>query len=563
MCKEHRGIKPKLSIFEYLKWVEQLQLQGRYVFRGVSSKNYNMEASTYRRLRKKDTISDNNGTTLDNNDTTLDNNDTTPDNNVTTADNIHVNNPNRLLHINKEMIDEANLHRHGWEDEVAKSDLNLLADLQHKGAATCLIDFTKNPLVALWMACRASSKGKIEGKVYAVDISSHLKFKPVSIEDSLNKSISEYFEYNEMEGYQLYQWQPNYQNNRMRAQQSIFLFGGAEISDYKICLIDKEKKQGILNSLKNMAGITGDTLFPDTEGFASQRSESKPYIDHDDPNDSLATSYLERGRRASSDGKINDAINSFTTGISIQPSKELLRDLYKERALVYYNQREYEKTISDCREVLENDPTHISTLLLQGRAHSDSEPEQTREAIRVFEKIISLNIENVEAYFRLGILQMGSDAHKALENLNNAIQLDNTNPIYRYWRGKSKYEAGQYKEAIVDFDEAIKQQSDNPNTYYLRGMCKYTLATSYYNSEGKVDEALELYEDAKNDFSLAIVLETNNPFHYFYRGVCNRRLGDIEKAKSDIHTAGVYAKINKNTHLQSIIEDWLSAIDSI
>ena len=557
MCKEYDENKPISSIFEYLKWVELLQSQGRYVFRGVSSKTYKIEASTYRRLINRNVSPDNNGDGTDESDIE-------PDNNGDSLINNNVHNPNRLLHINKEMIDEANLHRHGWEDEVAKSDLNLLADLQHKGAATCLIDFTNNPLVALWMACRASSKGKIEGKVYAVDISSHLKFKPVSIEDSLNNSISDFFEYDEIEGYQLYQWQPNSQNNRMRAQQSIFLFGGARISDYKICLIDENEKQSILNSLKYMAGITGDNLFPDTEGFASQRSESKPYIDHDNPNDSLATSYLERGRQASSDGKIDEAINSFTTGISIQPSEEHLKDLYKERALVYYNQREYKNAISDCREVLENDPTHISALLLQGRAYSDSEPQQTREAIRVFEKITSLNTESAEAYFRLAMLQIENDKRKALENLNNAIQVDSTNPISRYWRGKLKYEAEQYKEAIIDFDEAIKYKSDNSNTYYLRGMCKYTLATLYddqVSSKDDVDVALEQIKEAKNDFDLAIILETNDPFPYFYRGICKRRLGDTESAKSDLLTAQVYAVSNNNTRLQAIIEDSLSATD--
>lgn len=549
MCKEYGENKPISSIFEYLKWVEQLQLHGRYVFRGVSSKTYDIEASTYRRLINRKVSQNKNGADSDEDDVR-------PSGNGDNLVNEDVNNPNRLLHINKEMIDEANLQRHGWKNEVAKSDLNLLADLQHKGAATCLIDFTNNPLVALWMACRTSSKGKIEGKVYAVDISSHLKFKPVSIEDS-RKNISDFFEYDEIEGYQLYQWQPNYQNNRMRAQQSIFLFGGARISDYKICLIDKDKKQNILSSLKKLAGITGDNLFPDTEGFASQRSESKPYIDHDDPNESLAISYLERGRRASSDGKIDEAINSFTTGISIQPSEELLKDLYKERAIVYYNQREYEKTISDCREVLENDPAHIFVLLLQGRVYSDS--GQTREAISVFEKIISLDTKNSEAYFRLAILQIGSDDRKALENLNNAIQLDSTNPISRYWSGKLKHEARQYKQAITDFDEAIKHKSDNSNTYYLRGMCKYDLAASY--SEERVDEALELFEDAKTDFDLAIILETNDPFPYFYRGICKGRLGDTESAKSDLQTAYVYAETNNNTRLQTIIERSLSSTD--
>ncbi len=519
MCKDNDKTETISSLIRYLEWVNKLPQQGRYVFRGVSSKTYKIEPSTYRRLRKKGTNSENND----------------------------VNNPNRLLHINKEMIDEANLHRHGWENEVPKSDLNLLADLQHKGAATCLIDFTKNPLVALWMACRASSKGSIEGKVYAVDISSHLKFKPVSIKDSSDneKQISDYFQYHETEGYQLYQWQPNYQNNRMRAQQSIFLFGGATISEYKTCLIDKNKKQSILISLENMAGITGDVLFPDTEGFATQRAESKPYIDPDDPSESLATSYLERGRQASSEGKIEEALNSYTSGIAIQPSEKLLHDLYKGRALVYYNEETYDKTISDCREVIENNPTDESALLLQGRAYSDS--GEKHDAIRVFEQVVSLNPGNDEAYFRLSIIQSDiGDDRNCLDNLNNAISLKSENPIYRYWRGKLIHKLERYEEAIRDFNEAIKFQSDNPNTYYWRGMSKYSL---------------QQYKEAIEDFDLAIILGIDDPFPYFRRGICKARLGENESAKIDLQTAHEYAEINENTHLVSIIEHYQDLID--
>ena len=41
-------------------------------------------------------------------------------------------------------------------------DLELLADLQHHGVATCLIDFTQTPLTALWFACWKMSRRQME-----------------------------------------------------------------------------------------------------------------------------------------------------------------------------------------------------------------------------------------------------------------------------------------------------------------------------------------------------------------------------------------------------------------
>ena len=70
------------------------------MFRGVSNIDYQIEASTYRRLKNKK------GEFINDGDHTAE----------------------RLLQLNQEMIDDANLHRHGWINEQPVSDLNLLAD---------------------------------------------------------------------------------------------------------------------------------------------------------------------------------------------------------------------------------------------------------------------------------------------------------------------------------------------------------------------------------------------------------------------------------------------------
>ena len=67
------------------------------------------------------------------------------------------NDPNNLLKINQELIDKACLLGHDHKDGRYLSDLELLAELQHFGAATCLIDFTRSAQIALWSACQQSS----------------------------------------------------------------------------------------------------------------------------------------------------------------------------------------------------------------------------------------------------------------------------------------------------------------------------------------------------------------------------------------------------------------------
>lgn len=61
------------------------------------------------------------------------------------------------------------------------SDLEVLAKLQHFGASTGLLDFTWNPLVALWFACQAHDS---DGKLFVVNTTNTLGIARVSSDRS-------------------------------------------------------------------------------------------------------------------------------------------------------------------------------------------------------------------------------------------------------------------------------------------------------------------------------------------------------------------------------------------
>ena len=170
MAKKVPGCVRTLNGF--LKWAEQFN-DGQYLFRGVPKKSYKIEAGACRRLPKADRY-----------------------------------NPAKLLKINQELIDKARLLGHDQLSGEQLSDLALLAELQHFRAATCLIDFTRNALIALWFACeqiatpespekkkKTDSKDKVEetdGKVYAVRIDDPARFKTIT-SDLLKEKIDHFF----------------------------------------------------------------------------------------------------------------------------------------------------------------------------------------------------------------------------------------------------------------------------------------------------------------------------------------------------------------------------------
>ena len=90
-----------------------------------------------------------------------------------------------------------------------------LAQLQHQGAATGLIDFTRQPFVALWFACNEHTNR--DGAVYVLSRSAT---EEISNRRDLEKQIQSFYE----EG-TLWSWEPSALGNRIVAQSSVFVLG--------------------------------------------------------------------------------------------------------------------------------------------------------------------------------------------------------------------------------------------------------------------------------------------------------------------------------------------------
>ena len=263
--KASRRVK---TLSSFIRWAAQFN-DGQYLFRGVSKDSYKIEASAYRRLPEMER-----------------------------------NNPDRLLRINQDLIEKARLLGHDQKDGERLSDLELLAELQHFGAATCLIDFSRSSRVALWFACQQSTTGEANGKVVAVRSDDSARFETITPK-LITEDIDYFFREDEQRGYPLYQWQPKYQNNRIIAQQSVFIFGGAQIETEAKCVILESGKGDILTSLEKVSGITEGSIYPDFDGFARLHAQNKPYVEPD-PQD-----HLQRGHEVHQRGDVDDAIDHY------------------------------------------------------------------------------------------------------------------------------------------------------------------------------------------------------------------------------------------------------------
>jgi len=166
---------------------------------------------------------------------------------------------------------------------TATGSLEDLAIAQHSGLATYLLDWTTNPLVALFFACgedRDKDGTALGGDVFVLN-----NPEPIGDEDIKEDR------WMNIKGLKLYN--PRLVDPRITRQKGLFTIQGTENKTVKDLLsshhelithlVPAELKQALLEVLYTM-GIDRSTLFPDPDGLCARINwETKNRIERDFP----------------------------------------------------------------------------------------------------------------------------------------------------------------------------------------------------------------------------------------------------------------------------------------
>ena len=215
-----------------------------------------------------------------------------------------------------------------------------------------------------------------------------------------------------------------------------------------------------------------------------------------------------------------------------------------EEAKVAHDQGNYEDTIALYDDLLARSPSPIlaaSALMNRGNAYAAK--GDLDKALQDCDEAIQLDPTNAGAYVdRALVLTKESRREEAIADYNEAIRIKPQQWQAYFNRAADFRDEGELTKAIADLTEVTKLNPKFVGSYVNRG--------SIYVRQGKVDEAID-------DYNAALQLDPNRPEVYTARASAFLRKENYGQALADLRTAVQMKSKKPDVALNSLA--WLRA----
>ena len=388
-----------------------------------------------------------------------------------------------------ELIEPARTAGFGVDDGLEVSDLQLLAKLQHFGAATGLIDFTWNPLVALWFACKPGENDDRAGKVFVANLNDPNKFGRVSNKPE-DQSIKTIFSSENGSDDRPFYWEPTplgTSNFRILRQRSVFVIGRPLVPDNVVEAIEirASDKKSIMAELEERLDINERTLFVDIHGFSTVNHADAPIRLMNDPQ-----THLFRGNQLSQQRDYAKAIESYDRCIELESE---VRELYFLRGSAKAEMKDYTGAKQDYDlAVVHRDRPYLnwganSILIIDpdlhrilfNRANAKVELQDYEGALEDYDAAIQNNPEPFRTdlgpiYFnRANVKSLLPRFEDAIEDYDEAIRLGSLNAYFN--KGNVLVKLGRFNEALQCYDKYLQERDQKPSATNTRNAIKEIL----------------------------------------------------------------------------------------
>ena len=299
-----------------------------------------------------------------------------------------------------------------------KNDLELLAEIQHYGGKTNLIDFATDYRIALFFACDGSPNKC--GRVILLNRTEEIREK-----------------------YRIQE--PRTPQHRVVAQKSIFAqprYGYIQDGDYCVIDIPKDLKAPMLDHLRKYHGIFARKIYNDLHGYIRhQKIHRDAYIQLGHGSFSKAKTSLVGSASDAAVQRFTKAITHFNEAITQHPD---FVEAYYHRGQAYYHRgfthylksntkdaiEDFNRAITDYTMLIKLDPNLAEAYHNRGQAYRWQRDYPS--AINDFNRAIQLNPNFAEVYHDRGRVYFRQDDYgRATDDFDRAVQLDPNNHIFR------------------------------------------------------------------------------------------------------------------------------------
>ena len=364
------------------------------------------------------------------------------------------------------LVDAGRTRGFGVEAGRDIPDLQLLAKLQHFGAATGLLDFTWSPLIALWFASRESDS---DGKLFVVNANDPIHVAKLP-SDPKRQTIDDVFSRADNAPGLLY-WEPMWSGDavpRILRQRGVFIIGRPLVPTDGQIIREIEVSKGDTASLieeLRWLDISESSLFPDVYGFSSlEGATASTHV-------STPQFYLIQGNQHFQAGYYEEAIDAYDRSIGLSPG---VGELYFLRGNAKSAAKSYREAVDDYRQAIAHRERPVLGL---GRTDNNA----------IFAPLVFM------AYYNCGnALAELSDYEGALSSYSEAIEMDGQSVLISdqalFNRGNAYLDLGQCDEAIKGYNEALSLQANDvksKNILFNKGNALVML--------GQFNQALKCY----------------------------------------------------------------------
>jgi tetratricopeptide (TPR) repeat protein len=355
--------------------------------------------------------------------------------------------------------------------------LEMIAHLQHNGAKTIFLDYTHNPLIALWFACNAKNDNEksADACVYCISNNYTNYILPINGKTEINELF-------EKESDIIYRFLPPNINRRILAQQSVFLInitGKLDKSKHYSIVIASNDKQNILKELE-LFGVSQNKLFHDFQGFIE-------WFDYSSTENfyTLIAEAEERLGKANYSQAIAIFENALKLGISLFGEDGLeIASVYHSLGYAYDEQGEWDKALE----------LYNNALTIYKHKLGNEHPSTTT------------TLNNIALiYDVMGDYDKALELHKFIlqteesilgkNHYDVAVSYNNLALVY-YHKGYSEKESKYYDNALINYNKALEIYKKSLKSNHHNIITAYLNISTVYLETGNYNKSLEYSKKA-------------------------------------------------------------------